>query len=96
MGLDKSETKFVAQVAQLAQGLLVRRGNLSGNGFSLADRLFAAGIDNLTALDGFIYGDRRVAREKLGLRTLNEADRILSALGRALRETKEFRQVKLP
>jgi hypothetical protein len=76
------------RVAQRAQGLLVRRAILPGNIIPLDERLAAAGINNAAALDALIYGDRRAARHRLGLSTLAETDRIISALDRARKELK--------
>jgi hypothetical protein len=83
------------RVAERAQGLLVRRAILPGNSISLNDRLAGAGINNDGALEALIYGDRHAARHKLGLRTLGETDRIISALDRARKELKRERNSPL-
>jgi hypothetical protein len=84
----KTDSDAMRRVAERAQGLLVRRAILPGNSTSLNDRLAAAGINNDAALAALIYGDRHAARDKLGVRTLGETDRIISALDRARKELK--------
>ena len=76
----------VAKVAELAQGLLMRRGSRMAPGFSLAERLDAASIADAADLDDLIDGGRDAARDRLGIGTLDETDRALSALGRARKE----------
>ena len=76
------------RVADLAHGLLARRGNPPGDGRTLIQLLVAAGIDNPAALDGLIKSHPRTARAKLGVRTLTDAERILTALRRARKELK--------
>ena len=78
----------VAKVAELAQGLLMRRGGLRA-GFSLIECLDGASIVDAADLDGLIDGGRSAARDRLGVGTLDETDRVLSALGRARRELSE-------
>lgn len=79
------------RVAERAQGLLVRRAILPGNIIPLEELLAAAGIKDDAALDALIYGDRHAACHKLGVRTLGETDRIISALDRARKELKRER-----
>jgi hypothetical protein len=50
---------------------------------SLAERLIKAGLLSLAALERLIDGDRNAARDALGLRTLQETDRVLATLRRA-------------
>ena len=83
-----SEAEAVMRVAKLAQALLVRRSLLLGNDIPLGERLSLAKIKNLAELDALISAHRETARQKLGLRTLGETDRVLSALHRARTELK--------
>ena len=76
----------VAKVAALAQGLLMRRASRMAPGFSLGERLDAASIADAADFDGLIDGGRDAARDRLGIGTLDETDRVLSALGRARKE----------
>ena len=76
----------VAKVAELAQGLLMRRGSRVAPGFSLAELLDAASIADAADLDDLVDGGRDAARDRLGIGTLDETDRVLSALGRARKE----------
>lgn len=46
----------------------------------------AAGIADSSSLDALIEGGRHVARTRLGLATLEETGRVLSALERARQE----------
>jgi hypothetical protein len=62
---------------------MVRRSLLLGNDIPLAERLSLAKIQSLAELDALVSSDRETARQKLGLRTLGETDRVLSALYRA-------------
>jgi hypothetical protein len=83
-----TELTMVVEIAALAEGLLKRRGNFPGIGRSLIDRISATGILDIAGLDEFIFSDRHLARSKLGLKSLTETDRILSALARASKELK--------
>jgi hypothetical protein len=74
------------RVVRLAEGLMVRRSLLLGNDIPLAERLSRAKVKNLADLDALVFSDRETARQKLGLRTLGETDRVVSALYRARME----------
>jgi hypothetical protein len=82
----ESKPEAMMRVVDLANGLLMRRGNLFGDSPSLAERLEAANVENTAALDRLISDGHRRLRDRLGLTTLWEAERVLSALRRARKE----------
>ena len=77
----------VARVADLATGRLSARAPSDDlASLPLEERLRAAGVERTVDLDDLLAGGRHAARDRLGLRTLADTDRLLSALRRARKE----------
>jgi len=78
----------VSRVASLAAHRLAERTPETGDEdeAALEARLAGAKVRRLADLDKLLAGDRAEARDRLGLRTLAETDRLLSALGRARKD----------
>ena len=77
----------VARVADLAASWLSARAPSDDlASLPLEERLRAAGVERTVDLDELLAGDRHEARDRLGLRTLADTDRLLSALRRARKE----------
>ena len=79
----------VSRIAELADHRLAERGAPGEAQTTLAERLAAAKITRMADLDKLIDGDREAARTSLGLATLAETDRALSALKAARKELSE-------
>ncbi|MGZ8311361.1 MAG: PASTA domain-containing protein [Allosphingosinicella sp.] len=78
----------LARVASLALHRLGEEG-AEGEGAALEERLAKAKVRRVADLDKLLDGDRGDARDRLGLRTLAETDRLLGALRRARKELDE-------
>ena len=76
----------VARVASLAAHRLAGRAGEGDEPPPVEAVLARAKVRRLADLDRLLDGDRAAAREKLGLRTFAETDRLLAALRRARKE----------
>ena len=66
--------------------LLRRVGPETSTEAELTERFTAAGITKVDDVKSLLEADRREVRDKLGLRTLRDTDKLISALRRALRD----------
>jgi hypothetical protein len=84
----EADDAFMQQLRHAIEYPQRRRGRRTEPGISalLLDRLASSGVCDAPAVDQLITGSRAAARETLGLQTLAQTDRLLSALRLARNE----------